>query len=110
LNCGEKKRLTLDRWAPEKRRQALEQQRFERSQEGAIERIVALELEGFSGAEWPGSERDIAVRKRIGRITRGRSRMLRASLIDHLRDYQVQHNHHAKSQASPQRPLTLDAA
>jgi hypothetical protein len=101
LNRGEKKRLTLDRWAPEKRRQALEQQRFERSQAPAIERIIALELEGFSGAERPGSERDKAVRKRIGRITRGRSRMLRASLIDHLRDYQVQSNHHAELQASP---------
>jgi hypothetical protein len=101
LNGGKEKRLKLDRWAPEKRRQALERQRFERSNEGAIERVIALELDGFRGAEWPGSERDKVVRKRIGRITRGGSRILRASLIDHLRDYQVQYNHHAKSQASP---------
>jgi hypothetical protein len=101
LNNGEKKRLTLARWAPQKRRQALEQQRFERLQQGAIERIIALELDGFSGAEQPGSERDKAVRKRIRRTTPGGSRILRASLIDHLRDYQVQSNHHSKSQTSP---------
>lgn len=101
LSYGEKQRLTLHRWAPEKRRQALEQQRFERSQERAIERIIALELEGFSEAERPGTEQDRAVRKRIRRITRSGSR-LRASLIDHLRDYQVQYNHHGKSQASSQ--------
>jgi len=100
LNDGEKRRLTLDRWAPEKRRQALELQRFERSQEGAIERIIKLELDGFRDAERPGSERDKAVRKRIGRITRSGSN-LRASLIDHLRDYQVQSNRHAKTQTSP---------
>jgi hypothetical protein len=100
LNLGKEKRLSLDRWAPERRRKALEQQRFEESHEGAIEQLIASDLEGFKGAGTPGSEGDKEMRKRIRHVTRAGSKMLRTSLFDRLRDFQVQHNHHVVSQAS----------
>jgi hypothetical protein len=94
LKNGKEKRLRLDRWEPEQKRQALEQRRFEELHEGVIKETIALELEGFKGAESPCSQREKDVRKLIRHVTRIGTKKLRICLLGRLRDFQVQNNRH----------------
>ena len=86
LRQGKEQRDLLTRWDPEERRRALEQRAFETEQATVIERMVASEFGGFRGAETPGSRQDRILRRRIP--TRGH-RLVSASLLDRLREYQV---------------------
>ncbi len=100
LNRGREKRLALDRWEPETRLQAAQQRQFEASQNLATAQIIAVDLGGFQGCETPGTEQDKDLRKRIRRGEYGSDRVLQNSLIDHLRDFQIRHNHHVLALAS----------
>ena len=101
LRLGRTKRLGLVRWNPEPRAEALARRRFEEANRKTIEKIIASELDGFQGAEVPGSRRENRIRKRIANLrlegrgleTHGKQ-MLKACLVDHLRHYQIQNNRH----------------
>jgi len=64
---------------------------FETAHAPAIEEIVRTRLDGFRGAEVPGSRGD---REARSTIRRSGGRMLRASLVARLRDHQVRNNRH----------------
>jgi len=91
LKNGAEKRAGLSRWEPRRRQLALEQRTFETDEARAIEEITRREFDGFRGAETPGAPADKQARKRI-RMMGGR--MMRACLVDRLRDYQVRNNRH----------------
>ena len=97
LEKGKQKRVQLERWEPEQRRNALAQRKFERDFEDEIRETIRAELADFSGAETPGSAGSRSMRRRIKRGQfRGGGRIQRA-LQDQLRDYQVQNNHYILS-------------
>jgi len=100
LQRGKEMRLALGRWDPEAKRRAVQQREFEESQKLAIAQLIAVDLEDFKGCETPGAERDKYVRRLIRRGEGGRSRVLQDSLVDHLRDFQIRHNHHVLALAS----------
>ena len=102
LRKGKERRARLVRWAPGQRRRALEQRSFEDASAGAIRQKVAAELDGFKGAERPGSPADKQMRRQIRSLSSGR---LRASLLDQLRHYQIQNNRHVLARQS----LTLES-
>ena len=98
---GKEKRLGLVRWDWEIRTGALAQLQFEEACERTIEKIIVAELDGFRGAEVPGSRRERIIRRRIATLTLDGhgleaygKRMLRACLRDRLRHYQIQNNRH----------------
>jgi hypothetical protein len=101
LQRGRTRRLGLVRWDTEPRAEALAERRFEEANRRIIEKIVATELDGFHGAEMPGSRRARKIRKRIASLrleaygleAQGRHR-LRVCLQDRLRHYQIQNNWH----------------
>jgi len=80
------KRLDLARWESGRRRNALAQRAFEATHAAIIRRTLARELDGLSGAESPGSQRDRLLRRRIRRL--GPARM-RTALLGHLRDHEI---------------------
>ena len=110
LGEGQERRLTLARWNQGKRSnvrksaargKALARRQFEESHRTMIEKIVAAELDGFQGAETPGSSRAKTLHRWIdslsleghGLETHGKN-MLRRCLHDRLRHYQIENNRH----------------
>jgi len=89
--AGAHARASLSRWAPRAREAAVRRRAFETAHAPAIEGIVRTRLNGFRGAEAPGSRGD---REARSRIRRSGGRMLRASLVARLRDHQVRNNRH----------------
>ena len=112
LQKGKERRVRLERWQPARRRRALEQQRYEEANADIIEQAIGEELAGFKGAELPGSPGEQATRRQISRRTSRVSRkMTRRCLLDRLRDYQVQRNHHVLARSltsSYQHPSKLE--
>jgi hypothetical protein len=106
LREGKEKRLGLVRWSHGQRGQAarskaLARRRFEESHRGIMEKIVAAELDGFQGAEAPGSQREKTLSRRIASLAlkghgleKHGKNMLRRCLRDRLRHYQIQNNRH----------------
>jgi hypothetical protein len=109
LEEGKEKRTALVRWTQGRRRnakrtsrersKALARRQFEEAHWSMIEKIVSAELDGFQGAEVPGSARDRTLRRWIDSLAleghglemHGKN-MLRRCLRDHLRHYQIQNN------------------
>lgn len=96
LKRGREKRLGLTRWRPAPRRKALEERRFEDMHAADLTTIVDTKLDGFNGAEVPGSTGAQDMRRRI---TTFEGATLRASLLGHLRDYQIRNNRHVLARA-----------
>jgi len=94
VRAGIEKRVSLSRWGPRERERAVARRRFEQEHARAIDGIVSKEFDAFRGAETPGSRADTHMRRRIRRL---RGRMLRACLIDRLRDHQVRNNRHVST-------------
>ena len=88
------RRLGFDRWEPSRKRRALEQRQFEAENEGAVERLIEEELDGFHGAELAGCPREKQIRRRIRQLTGKNSKQLRVCLLARLRDYQIRNNGH----------------
>jgi hypothetical protein len=104
LREGREKRVMLARWNHGQRNRtqrskAMARRQFEETHRDILEKIVAAELDGFQGAETPGSARDKTLRRWIdslaleghGLETHGKN-MLRRCLRDRLRHYQIQNN------------------
>lgn len=101
LQKGKAKRLGLVRWDSEPGARALSQRQFEEAHVRTIEKIIVAELDGFQGAEIPGSRREQIIRRRIANLTLDShgleaygKRMLRTCLSDRLRHDQIQNNRH----------------
>ena len=100
LQKGMERRQRLDRWELTRRRQALEQRRFEEANAHLIEETIVAEFEGFGGAETPGSSREQDIRKQIRHLRGTGTKLLRSCLLNRLRDYQVRHNRHVLARES----------
>jgi hypothetical protein len=98
LREGKQKRASLARWRPQARGEALEQQGFEESHSAMIGQTVATRLDGFRGAEMPGSRGDRRLRRRIGSLG---PKLFRTCLLNRLRDYQVRNNRHVMAFGCP---------
>ena len=72
----------------------MEQRQFEAENEGAVERLIEEELDGFHGAELAGCPREKQIRRRIRQLTGKNSKQLRVCLLARLRDYQIRNNGH----------------
>jgi hypothetical protein len=109
LREGKDRRMALIRWnkgqgGKAERSKALARRQFEEPHREIIERIVAAELDGFQGAESPGSPRDKTLRRWIDSLAleshgleRHGKNMLRRCLRDRLRHYQIQNNRYVLS-------------
>jgi hypothetical protein len=98
---GRAMRLGLVRWHSKCGTEALAQRRFEEANRRIVERIIATELDGFHGAEAPGSRGARKITRRIASLhlkgygleVQGKRR-LKICLADRLRHYQIQNNRH----------------
>lgn len=93
-------RLGLLRWEPVARKKALEQRQFEGVSAALLERKIRDELDGFDGAEIPGSREARKMIARLRRSGRSGSPLLRAALRDYFRDFQIRHNPHVAARCS----------
>jgi hypothetical protein len=98
LNAGQEKRASLSRWASRERERASARRAFETDHAREIEEAVRHDLDGFRGAEIPGSRPDHDARKQI-RTFRGA--LFRVCLTDRLRDHQVRNNRHVLARRQP---------
>jgi hypothetical protein len=106
LERGKEKREGLLRWKPDDREKALQRRRCEEVNATMMQEIIARQLDGFLGAEAPGSSGEKRVRglisgvtisgKKIGGMT---SRQLRTCLRESLRHYQIHHNRHVRARS-----------
>ena len=91
------RRANLSRWEPAQRGQAVDQRAWEEASASVIERLVTVELRGFSEAGLPGSAEARQTRQRIRGLSSGR---LRSALLGRLRHHQVVHNRHVLARPS----------
>jgi hypothetical protein len=91
---GDERRARLDRWKLRPKWRTEELQAWEREHMNAIEDVIATKLRGFAEAEEPGSLGYRMVRRQIRWL---RPRLLRRSLLDRLRDYQVRNNRYVRA-------------
>ena len=99
LERGRAKRVALARWAPDERERALAQREFERVCEHDVSATISTELDGFRGAEAPGSAAAAGKLKQIRRRRFRGGAWMQAVLRDRMRDFQIRNNCHTRWRA-----------
>ncbi|HEU4415600.1 MAG TPA: hypothetical protein VFT65_12515 [Candidatus Angelobacter sp.] len=94
---GEARRRSLGRWESRQGDQALQQRWFEDNNASLLENLIANDLDGFRGAETPGSTGEKEIVAQIKRIS---ADPIRAALLDLLRDYQIRNNRHVRERSA----------
>ena len=90
---GEARRRSFARWESKQGDQALQQRWFEDNNTSLLKNLIATELDGFRGAETPGSMGEKEIVAQIKRVSAG---PVRAALLDLLRDHQIRNNRHVR--------------